>query len=417
MNWSRLHARTPGQSTVMLAVMLSIFLGLMALGVDAVSMYAERRRAQAVADMAAMGGAMEIDGSGTGATNANTAAQAIITANGYTSGTASGQATICVNAYYVANSNTCMSPPPSSSGTSAALEVTITYHAPTIFAMTMGRSTTDVLGRAVATRQGINQYAVYSNSTSCSNPDGIKALGSGGTVNGRVHTNSELNIGNNWTFNGSVTYYGSSGCTMSDNNAAVPVSVGLQSWPLSASVRDITQYTCTYDWTGDVSASGYNASTLPSAHEGTFNVDSDGVWWTDATHTKLKDGVYCVKATSGNSSLNMSTNNASGTVTFVAAGSRATISVNSNNFTLLPKVNNILMFNQDSTDTTSISAQGGGGAWEGWIYSRVGGIRMTGGGGLTLTGGLFGDTVNLVGSGWSLLGTGPNSGYTGKLTE
>ena len=48
---------------------------------------------------------------------------------------------------------------------------------------------------------------------------------------------------------------------------------------------------------------------------------------------------------------------------------------------------------------------------------RVGGIRTTGGGGLPLEGGLFGDTVDPLGNGRTLLGTGPTSGFAGQLTE
>ena len=418
---AHLRGSERGQSIVMFAIMLAAVLGLLSLGLDLVNLYAERRHAQAVADMAVIGGAVELDGSGSGATNAIAAAQSIITANGYTLGTGTDQATACINPYYVANTNTCLAPPVTAGG-SAALEVTVTYHAHTIFATTMGYSTTDVLGRAVATRRGINEYAVYANSTGCSNPDGVKALGSGGTINGRVHSNSELNLGSNWAFNGAVTYYGASGCTVSNNNPVVPVSVGLQSWPLSATVRDLYQYPCTWTLNGAVTGTRYaDDAAIPT---GTFKVADDGPagcsagqacsWWADAAKTQLKPGIYCVR----NGDLRMTgMANVTGTVTLVASGNSGSISVNANNFTLHPFKNNVLMFNQDNSGATAIDAAGSGGTWEGWIYARLGGLKMTGGGGLTLTGGLFGDTVDMVGSGWSLLGTGPNSGFAGQLTE
>src|SRR4051812_9276561 len=102
---SRLRTRKTGQSIVMFAIMLSAFLALMSLGIDLVNMYAERRRAQAVADMAVLGASVVMDGTSAGATAATTAAQSIIAANGYASGAGSSQATICINPYYVRNSN------------------------------------------------------------------------------------------------------------------------------------------------------------------------------------------------------------------------------------------------------------------------------------------------------------------------
>lgn len=418
-----LRTRKRGQSIVMFATMLAAFLGLMAIGLDLVNLYAQRRMAQAVADMAVIGGAVELDGTGTGATNAIAAAQAIITANGYTLGAAVNEATPCINPYYVKTTNTCLNPPPTMSGSSAALEVTVVYHASTIFAMTMGHSVSDVLGRAVATRRAISEYAVYANSSVCSNPDGIKALGSGGLINGRVHSNSELNLGDNWTFQGSVTYDPGAGCNTSQGNSTAPrIPDGFEDWPISPTVRDITQYPCNWTRNGAVVGTVYaNDTAIPS---GTFTVHDDGPsgcsagqacsWWADAAKTQLKPGVYCVR----DGDLRMTgMSNVVGNVTLVAAGSSGTISVNANSFTLTPYRNNVLMFNQDSTNSSSITAAGSGGSWEGWIYSRLGGLQMTGGGGLTLTGGLFAQTVDLLGSGWSLLGTGPNSGFAGQLTE
>src|SRR5205823_3027675 len=123
--------------------------------------------------------------------NPSAEAQVIITANGYATGTTPGTATVCINPNYVPNTNVCPSFTPS--GGSGALEVTISYHARTLFATTMGRTVTNVFGRAVATKSAINNYAVFAGTTT--NNKGIDWTGGNDvTVNGRVHSNCDLKI-------------------------------------------------------------------------------------------------------------------------------------------------------------------------------------------------------------------------------
>lgn len=425
----RSHLRTgkSGQSIVMFATMLAAFMALMAIGLDVVGLYAHRRMAQAVADMAVIGGAVELTGTAGGAANATTAAQAIITANGYTLGANTGEATACINPYYVANTNTCLNPPPSSSGSSAALEVTVVYHAPTIFAMTMGHDQANVLGRAVATRRSINEYSIYANSTSCSNPDGVDLSGGGGTINGRIHSNSELGLGNGWTLTGSVTYdasrmSASPACDLADNNPAEPVNVGFQDWPINATVRDLHQYPCDWSSAGAVTGTVYaDSTTIPA---GDFNLSDAGAWWVDpATKLQLRPGVYCVR-NGGLRATGLGNVTGNG-VTFVLSGTTSSIGsppLNAADFNLTAdssfnvngEPNQMLFFVEG---TGGMRVNGSGGIWEGWIYAPNGPVEFLGGGGNTFTGAIFAKTVTLTGSGWSFQGTGPNSGFAGQLTE
>jgi hypothetical protein len=424
---SHLRTRKRGQSIVMFATMLAAFMALMAIGLDVVGLYAHRRMAQAVADMAVIGGAVELDGSGTGATNAATVAQTIITANGYTLGAAPGEATACINAYYVKNTNTCLNPPHSNSGSSTALEVTVTYHAPTIFAMTMGHSVANVLGRAVAMRRAINEYSIYAHNSACNNPDGVDLSGGGGIINGRIHSNSELDLGSGWTLTGSVTYdatrmSASPACTLADSNDAVPVHAGWQDWPINATVRDIHQYPCDWSSAGAVTGTVYaDSTTIPA---GDFNLSDPGAWWVDpATKLQLRPGVYCVRD-GGLRATGLGNVTGNG-VTFVLSGTSSSIGsppLNAADFNLTADssfnvngVPNQMLFFVEGTGGMRVN--GSGGIWEGWIYAPNGPVEFLGGGGNTFTGAIFAQTVLLTGSGWSFQGTGPNSGFAGQLTE
>jgi len=429
----RSHLRTgkSGQSIVMFATMLAAFMALMAIGLDVVGLYAHRRMAQAVADMAVIGGAVELTGTAGGAANATTAAQAIITANGYTLGANTGEATACINPYYVANTNTCLNPPPTSSGSSAALEVTVVYHAPTIFAMTMGHDQANVLGRAVATRRAINEYSIYARSTACNNPFGVDLSGGGGTIRGRIHSNSELGLGSGWTLDGSVTYdasrmSASPACDLADNNPAEPVNVGFQDWPINSDVRNLHNYPC--KWTkdgGPLTGTVYADSTSITA--GDFILSDAGAWWVDpATKLQLKPGVYCVR-NGGLKATGLGNVTGNG-VTFVLSGNNGSIGsppLNAADFNLtadssfkVPPVtgpdNQMLFFVEGNS---GMKVTGSGGVWEGWIYAPNGDVEFLGGGGNTFTGAIFAQTVHLSGSGWSFQGTGPNSGFAGQLTE
>jgi hypothetical protein len=383
--------------------------------------------------MAVIGGAVELDGSGAGATNATTAAQAIITANGYTLGANTGEATACINPYYVPNNpwdvpngNSCLNPTHTSSGSSTALEVTVMYHAPTIFAITMGHSQANVLGRAVANRRGINEYSIYANNAACNNPDGVDLSGGGGTIRGRIHSNSELKLGSGWTLNGSVTYdaarmSASPACTLTDSNPATPVNVGWQDWPINATVRNIHNYPCKWSKSGAVTGTVYADGAITT---GDFLLSDPGAWWVDpSTKLQLKPGVFCVKngGLKGTSLGNVTGNG----VTFVLSGASGTTGsppFNAGDFNLTAdssfnvdgKPNQMLFFVEG---TGGMKVTGGGGIWEGWIYAPNGPVEFNGGGGNTFTGAIFAQTVKLGGSGWSFQGTGPNSGFAGQLSE
>jgi len=87
-----------GQIIVLLAVVMVILLGFAGLAIDGGNVFTQRRRAQNVADNAALAYALKINQGGTSSSqvsaNGNTAATAILNANGYVDGVNTVQITI-----------------------------------------------------------------------------------------------------------------------------------------------------------------------------------------------------------------------------------------------------------------------------------------------------------------------------------
>src|SRR4051794_15388222 len=88
-------SKRPGQTIVMFAVMLSVFMGMLALGTDVLLLYVQRRAVQGVADLAALGGVhLSMTGS---PSPAESMARDIATKNGYTNGVDGVVVTISTN--------------------------------------------------------------------------------------------------------------------------------------------------------------------------------------------------------------------------------------------------------------------------------------------------------------------------------
>jgi Flp pilus assembly protein TadG len=417
-----------GQMIVGFAVAMSAFLAMMSLGVDLVSMYVHRRHAQGVADLAALAGAQK----GSPADRI-AEAQAIITANGYTVGTALDQATVCINPYYVENTNVCPSFTTSGGG---GLEVTITYHTPTLFASILGTLVTDVFGRAVAFCRDENNYAIFGNSST--DVQGGQAVvdvtGSDIIVDGRVHSNADLRSqGANKTYNAGVTYV-----STEDHNGnstfrpGYPAQVSTQPWPIGPfDERSSTQFPCTYYFGGTVSG----VQTVNQLPAGDFDLNDDGPWWLNGLRSSnvLNAGIYC--AHDGEITLTGNSNDGSAGVTMVVDGNDGQITIHVRDikpFGYVPPTpstplistdpRNILFFAADGpTNAAHIDVNiSSNGTWQGWIYAPNPGrpsIVVNGGSSSALHGGLFGDTVDMAGSGWSLFGTGPDGDCLGAMSE
>jgi hypothetical protein len=417
-------AQRPGQSIVMFAVLLSAFLGMMALGTDLLIMYVERRAAQGVADLAALSAApLSMSGS---PSLAESQARATATANGYTNGTGG----VVIQISYPAASQ---------------MRVRITKDVPTIFAITLGQSTTTVLGQATASQNVMTNMAIFGNSAATSNPNkntvDLTGGAGGATINGTIFSQCELRIGSNFTVSSSIMYNGSNtDCGVPDNRTNPSVSdypVGARSYPISASMALLSSYPCDYDRRGQLTSTTVSglgrkpyANELPntgpsaSRHDGDWNLSDAGAWWYN-TNT-LQSGVYCIR----DGDLKWTGTPAcpcSGTVTFVLAGASSKVDpFNPSNFTLTPytfispDTTGMMIFNAESTQAKAVSIGGSGGSFAGYIYAPGSGatVDLAGSGTRSLTGAIYADLVNLTGGAWTLTGTGtaPNF-FTSSLAE
>src|SRR5918999_2506919 len=146
--------RDSGQSLALFAVMLSALIAFMALGIDAANLFAQRRNAQSVADLAALSGARSLPSD---AATARANALAIASANGYPSG-------VTVTTPY--------------GGDNKRIEVSILRAVPTFFMPFLGVSTVDVGARAVAKAESTTTaaHAIFAGRSTCPDSESYKTL-------------------------------------------------------------------------------------------------------------------------------------------------------------------------------------------------------------------------------------------------
>src|SRR5947208_10296068 len=127
-----------GQTLVLAALMLTIFIGFVGLASDTGYFFDYRRRMTAAADSAAVAGAMEAKRNPT-STQVTTVARAAAAASGFTDGT--NEITVTVNRPPVSGYN---------AGNNKYVEVLINRPQPTFFLRALNIATTTVGARAVS---------------------------------------------------------------------------------------------------------------------------------------------------------------------------------------------------------------------------------------------------------------------------
>jgi Flp pilus assembly protein TadG len=158
--------------------------------------------------------------------------------------------------------------------------------------------------------------------------------------------------------------------------------------PLIGELLDPMSADCTYWWASNA------------------KLGDNGPWWEGGSKTSrhLLDGVYC-----SGGDINLSQGETVGNVTFVGTG-KITISAGGVEFT--PFWNKLLILSTEGT----INWSGSNGYWGGILYAPKDNVQMSGGGGRTYNAAMWGATVQISGSNWTLDSTGMGNSL-GTLVE
>jgi hypothetical protein len=257
MNRARTNAQSRssegGSIALLMAASLGFFMALAAIAIDIGYLYLAQRRAQVVADLAALGGAVYY--TKTSQTAATNAAQAIETANGY---------------------------PTAAPTYPTSYQVSVTLTTPTtqmFFGKILGLASRGVTVTAVASAG--NQVPAIWSGGGCGSPTGLQ-LNGGGTgyiINGDLDSYGQLNFFTSpgGTINGSLTNSNAAGC-LPPTNGGNTVTGSQGSVPPSALPPD---------------PFGYNINTdFPACMFGT-SLTSVGIYNVPVVGGVITPGVYC----------------------------------------------------------------------------------------------------------------------------
>jgi hypothetical protein len=374
-----------GQMMVLFALMLTVLIGAVGLGIDAAQLYGHRVRLQGIADLAALGGADLLGPAGGAFSAAETRARQIVANNDHVSTTP----------------NTLIT----SHAGGAEIEVELVHPAQTFFMQVLGFNTVNVRAKARA-RGRVSNYAIFAAAPGgCSSGDLYKTIdmsGSGNQIVGKVHSNSGMYVGgSNNQFSGVVTYncLQSSGAIHTSTSPYPLGAVDTTTHSFPANFTYDSLGPCTFgpppsgqDFDLNSSTVSWNTS-LPLGDPRNSNTWG-GSWWVNpSTKTQLKSGVYCLEDSS--KFIKLSTSGVTGNITFVSNGK---IEIGGGSYTLTPYRNNVLMW-AGASGPSVIKLNGSTGTWAGLIIAPYGQVETSGSGNLTVQGSILAWTVKVNGSG------------------
>jgi len=364
-----------GQVLVLVAVVLIGLVALLALVLDGGNLYLQRRRVQNAADSASLAGAYRVAEDASDSTVSATVTEYAVTRNG--AGSAS--------AVYLPSGTqvgTGSIPP-----ATTAVSVTVTQTVSTFFAGAVGLSQITVAGQAAAEFQtlgsGCGGFAVWAHSQTCSNS--IDWSGSGGVINGVVHSNAKVKVsGSGHTINGDceyVTTYAQSGSGHHITYVQVSAS---PDYPVDFDILDYRP--------GGRAALAAQAVGKYYQHTGNWSTSGSGKTIPDGLH-------YCT----GNASISGSGH--TGTFTIVAEG---TVDISGSGHTFVQYIDGLFVFsNYERSGTPKCTnaicnVSGSGGTYTGVIFAPKGKISYSGSGQHITRGSLVGWAVDISGSGFTL---------------
>jgi hypothetical protein len=373
--WTRACRRDErGAVAIFVALLLLVFVALLAFVVDLAMLRVERANTQGAADSAAQSAAWaSCQGKSDG--DAQAAGEAVATVNGVA---AQVQRT---GDRWKATAEISVPPAFSSLLTGGSdLESTVTAEA---------RS---------ACHPSDPLPALFAGSQTCGDKT-FKLSGSGNTINGDIHSNDDIIFGGENDVSGQGTYVGAA--TTPDKidwtpDGGNPSTAAVQVWPASYQLGD---YQSGGSWPGEYVNTGSLITESWLTSNGYY---SGGV---------IRSGVYY--SSTGFDLGSMA--GAIGNVTFV---SPKQIKVSPSDVQLTPFAEGLLFFSDYSEpgkcDDWGIDISGSDNDWEGVIYAPKALVKYAGSSGSTLSGSIIADTLELSGSGWTLAS--PSSTEPGDTT-
>lgn len=347
-----------GAVIVMVALMMTVILGIAAFAIDVGQWYWLHRRLQSAADAAALAGAYALPNAATAASTAQT----------YVAKNISG-ATATVTTPYNSDSK--------------QIKVTVTMQATTFLAGVLGITAPTETVSAVATKSPDSvAAAVFANDTNCTDK-GVDVEGNGASIPGGIYSNGTFYNGSNNGIFGWVSYGGPNNCSSTAGDGTFTDGP-----PKS--------HSATSDWPWDP------RPNLPAC---TYSADS----FTFSTiGMTIPSGVYCATG-----SITLSGNGMSGNVTFIANSFNLT--GNNGNYTPYWGLSDCrcttgLFAYQTGGDTMTLAGNGSGGI-SGVIFAPNAQIVETANN-FTATGFLEGYQVKFTGNSYTLNGSGPTVGGT-----
>jgi Flp pilus assembly protein TadG len=353
--------RERGSVTMLMGASLIFFFGFVALTVDIGFLYMTQRRAQAIADMAAIAGASKLSVSQAAATNA---AKAIETANGYPTATPSYPST-------------------------QRIQVDLATPSKSLFFGRIFRLTAKTLHVTAVASAGTPVPAIWAGG-GCLSTTGLQLNGGPFNVKGSIVSKGPLNYytGGAGTTDGDVK--NSSACATPPATTGTVTGTTGQDPPGSSEFTDPFGYNMATDF--PACSAGTNLTTVV----GTYNVPMAG--------GVIAPGVYCAN---GNVNISSGSPIVGTGVTILATGV-VTISGNGLTMSAAAGTHNIVIFaggagtSGDCFGITSVQFGFPGITLNGSVYAPNGCINMSGDG-FTLNGSMVGKEVQFgAGMNWTV---------------
>jgi Flp pilus assembly protein TadG len=364
-----------GQVMVLVAVLLIGLVAMLALVLDGGNAYLQRRNLQNAVDAAALASAYRAAQGVSDSSVRATLIEYAITRNGADSASA---------VYLPSGARVgAGSVPP---GTTA-LRLTVTQTVSTFFAGAVGLGHITMTGSATAGFQtqsaGCGSYAVWAHSQTCLNS--IDWSGSGGLINGKVHSNAKVSVsGSDHTINGNCEYVTSYAQSGSDQHITYVRVSASPNYPVNFNIVDYRP--------GGRAALAAQAAGKYFVHTGNWSVSGSG--------QTIPTGLHYV---TGNASFSGSGNK--GTFTVVAEG---TADISGSGHTFAQYIDGLFVFSNYERSgapkcTSAIcNVSGSGSNYTGVIFAPKGKISFSGSGQLITRGSLIGWAVDVSGSGFTL---------------
>ena len=376
----------------MVALALILLLGMTALALDGGMAYNERRSTQNGADHAALAAAWAKCQGATDAT-AQQAGRDSAIANGYDGAAADIDVTLT-----------------KVTGTTGTYEAVISSTSKTNFAGVVGQPTVTVLSRATADctrRIWGGGYALFANGPpACNAGFELDFSGGGVYIDGAVHSNGDLrfngNNGNPSTITELATYVGNEAYN------GVTFQTGIETTSTQPDPFAITY--ASYLPANNVGRPNYFYHPSGGTIDDKWLVDNGYADKVGGDTILKKSGIFFTTGAIGSMSLSMGTDLITGLptkVTLVAGGQIGTITGKSNVTNYDP--NGVLMFSNhqppascSSASNKAVQISASSIAWTGLIYAPNGEVQMSLSSGASVNGAIFGHSVNLSGSDFSI---------------